>query len=449
MSNFNNNFITNELKRINPWWDNPSFFAENIHLSKRNIFDFIYEKLINNDLIIAVVGLRRVGKTTLLKQLINELLLKTKNRKTIAYFSFEEIILKNNPEVLEKIILYQLKNHPNEKLYFFFDEVQYVDGWNSILKKYFDQYSSQLKFIVSGSSSLFIKTQARESLAGRILEYQLAPLSYSEYLKINENLIFPQENIFEINKLIDYQTILEEKFFEYLNYGEFPYLKKLENYNDKKQYLLDWVLGKTFEIDLPKLKKIYHLDELINLGKTAIIGSGQLIQMQNLASDLGVDRKTLADYLNLLEKSYLIKTIYNLTGSFRSKSLRQRKIYSSSVNAVAFYNTSGVNSESFELKLGQLVETFVLNYLLKINSAEVYFFKQRDKEIDFILKLPDRIIPIEVKFQNQIKNIDLKNLIYFCQKKNLKEAIVITKNLFEKKEIKNILFRFLPAYFLI
>ncbi|MCX7881343.1 MAG: AAA family ATPase, partial [Patescibacteria group bacterium] len=274
MSNFNNNFITNELKRINPWWDNSSFFAENIYLSKRNIFDFIYEKLINNDLIIAVVGLRRVGKTTLLKQLINELLLKIKNRKTITYFSFEEIILKNNPEVLEKIILYQLKNHPNEKLYFFFDEVQYVDGWNSILKKYFDQYSSQLKFIVSGSSSLFIKTQARESLAGRILEYQLAPLSYSEYLKINENLILPKENIFEINKLIDYQTILEEKFFEYLNYGEFPYLKKLENYNDKKQYLLDWVLGKTFEIDLPKLKKIYHLDELINLGKTAIIGSG-------------------------------------------------------------------------------------------------------------------------------------------------------------------------------
>lgn len=449
MSNFNLDFLENELKKYNPWWENPSIFAEDISLPKRDIYQTLSNKCFNSDLIIAVVGLRRVGKTTLLKQLINDFLLKTKKRKTITYFSFEESILKNESEIIEKIILYQIKKHPKEKLYFFFDEIQYVDFWNSVLKKYFDQFGSQIKFIISGSSSLFIRTKAKESLAGRILEFQLLPLSYGEYLKINKKINLPQQKLFETAPFQKYQELLKENFLNYLNFGEFPYLEKLADYNDKKQYLNDWIIRKVLEIDLPRLKKIYHPQELINLNDVLIIGSGSLIQIQNLAYDLSIDRKTLTSYLSLLEKSYLIKTIYNLSDSFRTKSLRQRKIFFSTVNAVAFRNTSGVNSESFNLKIGQLVENYVLNYLLKNNLEEVYFWRQREKEIDFVIKTPEKLIPVEVKYQNQIKPNNLKNLIYFCQQKKISEAFVVTKNTLENKTFKGILFHFLPVYFLI
>lgn len=448
MSNLDHNLITNELYRQNPWWSDKTILAEDPAKPKRDVYDSLWGKVSRNDLITAVTGLRRIGKTTIIKQIINQLLNIGTKRQQILYFSFEEAGLAKDPDLLEEIIQFQLKNRPSGKLFFFFDEIQYVSFWNAILKKYADS-QPRLKFIITGSSSLFIKTEARESLAGRILEIAMRPLSFGEYLRVVKGIKLPKVAPFSTKELFSQREELKNNFNDYLVFGEFPYLAKLEQFSDQKQYVLDWVVGKIVENDLPKMRRLVNTGALLSLTNVLLAGSGQLIELQNLAQDLGLDRATLNEYLRLLEKTNLTGTIFNRNLGFRTRSLRQRKIYSASVNAVVLKNTDGPFSESFNLKIGQIAENFVFNYLSS-KEGQLYFWRQRQiKELDFIWQIQEKIIPIEVKYQNQIRNDDLKNLLYFCKKERVKEAIMVTSNEEKEKLVNKIKIRFVPAYYLV
>lgn len=446
MGNIDYQFLKNELLRQNPWWQDKTVLAEDPLLPKRCIYEPLAHKVLEDELITAVTGLRRIGKTTLIKQIINELLDKDKERQKLLYFSFEEISLAKNPRLLEDIIEYQVKKHPTGRLFFFFDEIQYVDFWNAVLKKYFDT-DKRLKFVVTGSSSLFIKTKARESLAGRILETVMRPFSYGEYLRIVKNIKLPQNDFLSAEKFKTMQYILKENFTDYLSYGEFPYLSKLESFSDRKQYVLDWVIGKIVENDLPRMRRFVHTNVLINLCDILISGSGQLVELKNLADDMGLDRKTLSSYLELLGKTHIIKPVYNLGAGFRTRNFRQRKIYSSSVNAVVLKKTEGPTG-SFNLLAGQIAENFVFNYFT-LKEKNIYFWRQRNKEIDFLLEKEGKILPVEVKYQSKIKQEDIKTILYFCRKKKLKEAIIISRDEEKEMAVSGVKIKIIPAYFLV
>lgn len=447
MGNIDKDLLTNELMKQNPWRQGKNVWAEDPELAKRDFFAFLKDKIINNDLITAITGLRRVGKTTLLKQIINNLLSSGVNPQNILYFSFEETPLFQNSQLLAAIIDDQIQRSPKAKSYFFFDEIQYVDYWNAVLKKYFDP-NLPAKFVVTGSSSLFIKTKARESLAGRILEYSLAPLSYGEYLRLIKKITLPKVSSFTYTNLLANEKVLRENFFDYLTFGEFPYLPKLQNFSDQKQYVLDWVVNKIVENDLPKLYHFKEPTQFSALADVLVGGSGQLVELQNLAADLAIQRKTLSQYLSLLEKSCLIKQVYNLGSGFRTRSFRQRKIYSSSVNAVVLQTTGGSLSESFILRQGQIAENFVAQYLSR-QEGEKFIWRERGKEVDFIWLKDGEKIPIEVKFQNKIHSEDLKNLFSLGRKVKLNEAIVVTKEKRGEEVINGLKIRFIPAHFLV
>lgn len=446
--NMNTEIIINELIRQNPWWIDPKVLAEDPTKPKRDVFQLLKGKVCGNDLITAITGLRRIGKTTIVKQIINDLLNSKTERRKILYFSFEEASLAKDPDLLEKIIDYQLKNNTDGKLFLFLDEIQYVDFWNAVLKKYVDS-EPRLKFVVTGSSSLFLKTGARESLAGRILEIIMRPLSFGEYLRIVKGIELPVVAPFSVDKLILYERELKENFYNYLVFGEFPYLAKLDQFSDQKQYVLDWVIGKIVESDLLKIRRVVNTNALVNLTNVLLVGSGQLVELQNLARDLGLDRATLGEYLSLLEKTNLTGTVFNRGVGYRSRSLRQRKIYSASVNAIALKNTNGPFSESFKLKIGQVVECFVFNYLSS-KEGELFFWRQRQiKEVDFIWQTPEKVLPVEVKFQSEIRPEDLKNLLYYCRKEKIQEAVVITQDQKEEKMFDDIKVKFSPGYYLV
>lgn len=444
----NTETIINELIRQNPWWVDPKVLAEDPTKPKRDVFPLLWEKICNNDLVTAVTGLRRIGKTTIIKQAINDLLNSGTDRSKLLYFSFEESILVKDSGLLEKVIEYQLKNKPDGKLYFFLDEIQYVDYWNAIIKKYADAYP-RLKFVVTGSSSLFVKTKAKESLAGRILEIVMRPLAFGEYLRLVKGIKLPEATTLNVDGLSAYEKELKENFYDYLVFGEFPYLAKLEQFSDQKQYVLDWVIGKIVENDLPKMRRVVHSSALVDLTNILLTGSGQLVELQNLARDLGLDRATLNEYLYLLRETKLIGTAFNRGAGYRTRSLRQRKIYAASVNAVALKNTNGPFSESFKLKIGQVVECFVFNYLSS-KEGELFFWRQRQiKEVDFIWQTPEKVLPVEVKFQSEIRPEDLKNLLYYCRKEKIQEAAVITQDQKEERMFDGTKIRFIPGYYLV
>lgn len=442
--------LINELNKQNPWWNDKAQFAYDLQQNKRKVFAEIWEKVTGRELILAITGLRRIGKTTLLKQVINELLLKEKiERKKILYFSFDDYGIYQKSETLEKIIEYQIRLFPKEKIYLFFDEIQYVDNWNAILKKYFD-LCPQIKFVISGSSSLFLTTKAKESLAGRIQIKHMYPLSFGEYLLINKKISIPEGDFLETDKLESFEEVLQENFLDYLSFGEFPYLTKLSGWEEKREYLLNFIIGKVVESDLPKIKKIYQVDELKNLVNILFQNSGQVVEMQNLGSDLGLAAKTLRDYLHLLENTFLFCQIFNKGIGFRERSLRQRKIYPTSTNALVLKMNERENFDLLNINMGRFAENFVFNYLNRFISHDIYFFRQREiKEVDFLITTKDGFLPIEVKYQNSINKSDLKNLIYYCQKEKLTKAMIITKTSKEEIDIENIKIKLIPAHFLV
>lgn len=420
--------IINELKKQNPWWQDP-LATPIVSKIKRDLFPQLKERILYRELITSLVGLRRVGKSTLLFQVIGDMLDSGTNPNSILYFSFEELPGKDLGDKLRSIIDSQTKRSLNKKSYLFFDEIQYVNNWNSILKYYFD-LSPQLKFVITGSASLFLGTSAHESLAGRIQELVLNPMGYGEYLRLT-------------NKKND-----SDRFMEYLAWGEFPYLEKLPDWAEKKEYVNEFVIKKVVENDLPRLKKVYGHD-LFHLLNILIARPGQQIEIQNLATDLGISQNTVREYLGLLEKTHLVSQLFNLGIGFRTRSTRQRKIYASSVNSVVLKSFQGLNSELWTRDMGLVIETFVHNYLLRENN-ELYFWRQRQiKEVDFIQVHPEGKLPIEVKYQNEIRPSDLKNLLYYCKKERLSKAVIITKNKEGIETNEGIEFIFKPANLLL
>lgn len=450
MTKIDSNLIKMEIERQNPWHRDNSVLAEDPNKPHRNIYPEIKNRILNSPLITAVTGLRRIGKTTIVKQVINDLLVKGTEKNRIIYFSFEEFTLFKTPNLLTEIIEFQVKNIVDGPIYFFLDEIQYVDFWNAILKKYADLLP-RLKFTVIGSSSLFIKTKALESLAGRIQETVMKPLGFSEYLRINKKIEIPKPLLLKTEGLKSYTEQLTFNFNDYLAFGEFPFLPNLPEWEEKREYVLSLVIGKILEQDLPKLQRIVRAEEMITLGNVLIEGSSQLVELRNLAADLGISRTTLSAYLMLLEKSNIVAELFNKGSGFRTRSTRQRKIYSQSVNAVVMKNTLGPGSESFFLKAGQIIETFVYNYLRNNSTNDIFLWRHKQvHEVDFLIVNPEGILPLEVKYQPQIRPGDLKSLVYFCQKQKLKRAVVVTKDKEgEETAASDIKIQFIPAYYLV
>jgi uncharacterized protein len=397
--------IENLINQQNPWFENRGFTVSEKTLPKRKFYhDF--KKLVNDTKqISALIGIRRVGKTVMLRQLLSEIL--ESNNNLPLYFSFDQEMLKNDSNPISEVLEFYLTQILNKKLhqinktsYIFFDEIQLVPYWQDIIKRYYDQ-NQHLKFIISGSSSLFLRDKSKESLAGRIFEQVLTPLTY-----------------------VEYQKIAQGKFRDYLKYGGFFELIELNDDSRKKEFMKEWVLGKVLERDLPNSlrlsdRQIFRVLYSVLLGTT-----GHNVVLSKIATELEVSATAISNYVEILEKTLLLSSLYNFAGSFVRRERRLRKIYPASSN---FLNILPIFPDNY----GVLAETYVFNYLKNIKKYDLFYFNERGKEVDFLI--PDKKIAIEVKYQEKIHPEDYKNLRLVMEKKKYSFGYVFTKNLSEKK----------------
>ena len=234
-----------KLEEFNHWWMEGKVDSELALEFKREEYNEIEKKFIT-----ALVGLRRVGKTTIMYQLIQKLL-KSVNNENIVFFSFDESSVKLN-DVIETYKEIQKKEFRKEKIYIFLDEIQKCDNWRNEIKKYYDLYP-KLKFIISGSESLFIRKKTKETLAGRIFEFTLSTFSFEEYLKINGI------------KEFKYETKIKPYFLKFVERGGFPETFSFENDRDFKEYIRALVVDKIVYKDIPKMFNIEDPDFLKTL----------------------------------------------------------------------------------------------------------------------------------------------------------------------------------------
>src|SRR3989344_2542490 len=270
---------------------------------KRSILPSL-EKELSTKEVIVLTGMRQTGKTTILKYLFertpstNKVLLDLENPLNRKLFEEEHYdnIWRN---------VKQLGITNKEKAYFFLDEIQNVRTLPSVVKYLYDHW--QVKFILTGSSSYYLKNLFSESLSSRKLVYELFPLTFDEFLVFMGEILVLQSTIeqkAQEKSEIAYQRKI--RFYdEYMRSGGFPAIVLEEN-PDRRQKLLEQVFTSYFEIDVKSLADVRDSTKLRDLILLLVPRIGSKIDVSKLSSELEVTRETLYNYLAFLERTYII-----------------------------------------------------------------------------------------------------------------------------------------------
>ena len=421
-----------EVIFYNPWWKDK--FKEDTPF-RRQAFGNILEYIQKTDRIVVIKGPRRVGKTTIIYQIISHLLEKGTDPKTILYLSFDDPkIRKDFDKIIDFYKTEILKSGlETSKVYIFLDEVQFLDNWQYYLKKYYDR-KFPIKFIVSGSSATLIR-KGSESLMGRTVEELMLPFSFAEFFeyRTGEKPIGSKLDILDVKKYEDRAKIL---FSEYLERGGFPNLFGVDQKLIQK-LLREDIIEKALYRDIVGLYEIKKPEVLEKLFVYLVNSTAQTANISNVAGYLGLSRQYVSKYITYLENAYFFISFGKYSRS-AGKTLRAaEKIYCIDP---AIINT--FLSGEFEHESGHIIESIVARHLF---GEDAYYWKN-SHEVDFVLKKDGCLLPIEVKYKNAYSNKDFSGIMEFCKKYKAKEGILITKDVFEKKTVNMVKLILIPVW---
>lgn len=349
--------------------------------------------------ILVLLGARQVGKTTILKRLFPGALYLTVDNDPIRL-----VLERYDPEVYK-----QLLNQNGE--YVVIDEIHKLNDPGRAAKIFFDQLP-EYKLIITGSSAFNIKNKASESLAGRRIDYQLYPLSLSEYL-VQQNMekelsfnffqdLINKVAIEPVVKIYDFKAILDN----ILVYGLYP---AMQIHPSDPVYLANLVNSVVFK-DLIELSLLENKSAALALLKLLAYQIGSLVNYAELASKLGINAKTVKRYIELFEQSFIIFSIKPYSTRKRDEIAKMPKIY--------FYDLGLRNAliNNFEPAsargdYGQMFENFIVSELLKYNYYGNFgygfnFWRTKSgSEVDLVLSKPGKeTIGVEIKSQNRRVN---------------------------------------------
>jgi len=407
--------IDEQLTLQNEWWLTEKVKEELAPKFKREIFQEL-KSMVDVRQVTILTGLRRVGKTTLFYQLIQELLNRIKP-KNILYFSFDEKQeeLKKVLDEYQKITNVQWKK---DKIYVFFDELHKVKGWASKLKILYDTFPN-IKFFVSGSSSVELEKEAYSNLVGRHYLIKISPLSLKEFFELKNNLKIDDPKLWRDELILAFKEYLKKPFPE------------IVRENDERRimsYLRENVIGKIIYQDLPKEFKNVNEDLLLNLIEIFYQNPGMILNFDELSKNLHIAKKTLQKHLFYLKFSYLVRVVRNLRTSMLITSRKLQRVYP--------YHWSLIFGLYKEIDYGKLLE----NVVSSIIDAKFYY-RRGNREIDFILKNGE-ILPIEVK-----SKFEIKELLKILKKLKLKKGVLIYDGKDRKEEkFDDINIYFIPVY---
>jgi predicted AAA+ superfamily ATPase len=411
------------LSEMNPWWKTGNVRKELVPSFKRSMFSEI-QKYMKMRQIIAIVGLRRTGKTTIMLQTIDTLLKKGIDQKKILYFSFDENI-KSLDEVMNIYRENILKGDLDvEKTYIILDEIQKLRDWENKIKIYYDLYPN-IKFLITGSASINILIDAKESLAGRIFYFNLNLLSFEEFLELKG------KNTKKIKENVDLWK--HEIKSEINNYLLKPFAEIIDVDDDiAKKYIKESVIEKTIFRDLSSLFEIKDIELIEKLIGIIAYNPGMIINLDEISREQGRSRQTISNYLYYLRTCFVIKELKNFKGSLKVSSRKLKKYYPI--------------HPCVALALGKPDQGKVVENLIQFVSQSDHFWRESGKETDFILSKDNSVLPIESKYSKHIRMRDIKGLIKFMDQFDVGTGLVITED-YEAEKIDNgRIIRFVPLW---
>lgn len=388
----------------------------NKQLYKREIIDTVI-RFIDTDNIVVLHGARQVGKTHILYWLKEYL---DKRGDKTYYIDLEDsrFVRMLNNGVGEFITHlkeegYWFENGKNRS-YIFIDEIQYLDNPSEFLKLVVDHYKN-IKLIISGSSSFEIKSKFKDSLVGRSVNFEVFPLSFIEFLFF-KNYIFDKNSDITDKK----NDELKSLYKEFVLYGGYPKIVLASELDLKEKYLqqiIDTYIKKDIK-DLAEIKEIGKFNKLIEVLASQ---SGQLVNISELSGTCNLSKQTVEKYLFILENTYILKLVRPYHQNIRSELFKMPKIFFYDSGLAQMIWLKGLQKEI----IGSVFETSIFSELVKKYGREnIYFWRTKDKkEIDFVVRDKNKIIPIEVKIN--FNKADLSTIRYFIDNYKINEYQIV------------------------
>lgn len=336
--------------------------------------------------ITVLTGARQTGKSTLVKELGNQL---RNEGYSVFYHTLEDVVFqKELDENPENLFNYILKPEKDQKLIVIIDEIQYLKDPSRFLKFFFDLWKDQIKIIATGSSAFYIDQKFKDSLAGRKRLFHLSPLALSEYLTFNQrdDLVVDLEKI-RLNsgfKSINFDLI-KSYFFDYLIYGGYPAVALCKTKEDKIELLVELknsILKKDIQDSgVTQMIKFFQLTQIL------AAQTGGIVNRNELANTLGLSYKTIESYIYILQKSFHIDLITPYFTNIRSEITKMPKVYFNDLGLrnCLINNFNKINDRSDK---GEMLENYIYNRLIekKKSSGRINYWRtQQGNEVDFIV----------------------------------------------------------------
>jgi predicted AAA+ superfamily ATPase len=427
---------------LNPWrtgrqWDIP-------HI-ERTVTKKI-EAWIDEPEILILSGARQVGKTSILYQLIARLLsLKLAKPEDIYYFNLD---LAGISEFLEDqaSFLRFLEIEKRKKTYVLIDEVQRLADPGLFIKGLHDLRLS-VKFILTGSSSLDIRTKTQEALTGRKQVFNISALSFSEFLNTLPGL----HNLpaLDPDNYHLYLGQLNEALRMYSFYGGYPVLESTEDH-EKKMMRLNEIFTSYLEKDIAGFLRVENIPLFRKLVALLAAQQGGLVNIQELSLTLSANRETVSRYIHYLEETFVIKLLRPFFSNPRTELSKMPKIYFKDPGLRNLARGGGMAQRNSMVTedLGKVLEGIVATCVssefpssMKLN----YWRSKAGAEVDFILSDGKPIASIEVK-SGGLKEIRVsRGYRSFLLKYKPERSILLNDMLWAEKEISGCAVEAIPT----
>jgi len=429
------------LQRFNQHWVTGKI-SEDLAKPFRRSFYFDVLEALENRQVIVITGLRRVGKSTTMFQVIQELLSKGIAPRNILYFSFddEKSSLEEVLETYEKDVLMKSFSVLDERIYVFLDEVQYSKGWEGKLKTFYDLYP-RIKFFVSGSASLLIERSVREKLAGRFFSIPVDPLDFREFSAMKKTpLDYVEFNYARLKEAYLKQIIALPMFSDYVRKGGFPELTEESNEKFIAEYIRNSVTDRVIFRDFAFLveKRDFELFEKIML--LTCSNPGMLTNYISISKDLKRDRRTISNYFHILKYAMLLYQ----TSNYRKGAISIRKLPKTYILSTGIIFS--LEPQSFKEKetLSRIIENLVV-----VSCKAKYYWRRGKNEVDIILKQNKKLVPAEVKYSKEIQKKDMKGLLRFMSENKTDFGIIISEETLSEIKQDNKTIWIIPAWLFI
>jgi len=393
---------------------------------------------VNAGFMVAILGARQVGKTTLLNRVEELLIAREVSPSHIFFFSFDDPILRSRVSSNFYFIKNQIEDSLGKELrkqkspiFLFFDEAQKVPTLFELLKIFYDIYKDKIRIIISGSASLEIQKKVVETLAGRVSYLFLYPLSIREIIedKIGkflgvplwedwkgltiENLKMRQTILFRQRDSLE--TLLRRILLEGTMPGVFIRETK-EGRNLAMQSFVSTYLDK----DIRSLREIGKLDDFSRLLRLLSFEIGGILNLSSLSKEMGISINTLKKYLSVLNNTFVVNSLLPYFKRERKKLVKSKKIYFFDVGVANFL----AKREFFEhlvgsKVLGPLFENIILKSFETFNKKrsfpyDIYFSRDYEgHEIDLLIERSSERLGVEITYHDEITSEKKRNFEYF------------------------------------